>query len=236
MYVVLIARQNGKIPTMARVRELLCLPSEAPNRFVPGDEGKGIPKLAQVMMRSGRPGLCNLAGQFTDWYGEIKSIRSNAMRQTKCFDAPQIARNIARNDFDFRDLKREPTTVYIVIPPPAPDGTSRQMGAAVADLCLAGVDASAPGWRTDYPLYFWTDRTARKFKNTDNGVHASEKIWNPDALRFPGYVAGQGYLQRQVGVIPRKRGRVAVFPPNDPTTAEWLSKASRARPPACCKR
>lgn len=120
MYVVLIARKNGKIPTMARVRELICMDSEAPQpktRLLPATEGKGIPKLAAVMMRSSRVGLRNLAAQFLSWNNEISSIASTLKVQTRSFDEPQIARNMAQDDFDFRDLKREPTTVYLVLPP-----------------------------------------------------------------------------------------------------------------------
>ena len=223
MYVVLIARQNGKIPTMARVRELLCLPSEAPNRFVPGDEGKGIPKLAQVMMRSGRPGLCNLAGQFTDWYGEIKSIRSNAMRQTKCFDAPQIARNIARNDFDFRDLKREPTTVYIVIPP----HQMERHGKWVRLLLTSALRASMRPRQAGEPTILYICDEIAQLGNLRilTTVFTQVRKYGIQMLCvFQDMLQGKDIYKDRWGSFLANAGALLFFRPNDPTTAEWLSK------------
>ena len=54
MYVVLEAHKRGRIPTIARVRYLLCGASEAPSKFDPDSEGRGIPKLARDMMLGNR--------------------------------------------------------------------------------------------------------------------------------------------------------------------------------------
>src|SRR6202023_2742454 len=59
----------------------------------------------------------NKASQFTEWNDEMQSIVSSAKRHTECFDDPEIADDLARDGFDFRDLKREPTTVYLILPP-----------------------------------------------------------------------------------------------------------------------
>ena len=116
MYVVIAARKRGGVPTLSQVRELLCLPSDAPHK---GNdfEGAGIPKLAREMMLSPNAGLRNKASQFTEWNGEIQSIVSGAKRHTECFDDPEIADDLARDGFDFHDLKREPVTVYLILPP-----------------------------------------------------------------------------------------------------------------------
>ncbi len=77
MYTVLEARHLQIYPTLARVRELLCMASEerhAGNNF----KGSGIPALAVQMMRSSLIGLRNKAAQFTDWNREIQSIASTA--------------------------------------------------------------------------------------------------------------------------------------------------------------
>jgi type IV secretion system protein VirD4 len=116
MYTVLEARQQRRIPTVARMRELLCEASAEPhasNDFT----GMGIPKRALEMMESNIAGLRNKASQFTDWNREIQSIASTAKRHTEPFDDHQIANDLSKNGFDFRDLKREPITVYLILPP-----------------------------------------------------------------------------------------------------------------------
>ena len=42
---------------------------------------------------------------------------SSAKIQTECFDDPPIAEDLAKRGFDFRELKRKPTTVYLILPP-----------------------------------------------------------------------------------------------------------------------
>jgi type IV secretion system protein VirD4 len=116
MYATIEARKLGKAPTIARVRELLCQASDAAHA---GNnwQAVGIPKLAEEMARSKIAGLRNKAAQFTDWNREIQSIASTARIQTEPFDDPEIAADLARDSFDFRTLKREPVTVYLVLPP-----------------------------------------------------------------------------------------------------------------------
>ena len=47
--------------------------------------------------------------------GELRSIVSNAKTQTG-FITKAISESLARSDFQFRDLKKEPITVYVVLP------------------------------------------------------------------------------------------------------------------------
>jgi len=44
-------------------------------------------------------------------------VLSGAIRHTSFLDDPRIARSVAGDDMDFRAFKREPCTLYIVIPP-----------------------------------------------------------------------------------------------------------------------
>jgi type IV secretion system protein VirD4 len=117
MYVAIEARRTGRNgPTMARVRELLCQASSEgdPRHGLPPI---GVPALALEMMKSAIAGLRNKASQFTDWNKEIQSVASVAKIQTEPFDDDAIADDLAKDGFDFRQLKREPTTVYLILPP-----------------------------------------------------------------------------------------------------------------------
>jgi type IV secretion system protein VirD4 len=121
MYVAIIAREKRAVPTMKHVRQLICMASEAarpPSALFPnGVEGYGIPKLAAKMMTSSIAALRNKAAPFVDWNREIQSVASTVRTQTECFDDYEIAENLAKNDFDFGEIKRQPTTVYLVLPP-----------------------------------------------------------------------------------------------------------------------
>ncbi len=101
---------------MARVRELLCLPIDEPNQDN-GYKGSGLPRIAAVMLNSLHPGLRNKAAQFTVATREVMAIASSAKIQTEAFDDIEIARDLATDGFDFRELKRTPTTVYLILPP-----------------------------------------------------------------------------------------------------------------------
>jgi type IV secretory pathway TraG/TraD family ATPase VirD4 len=120
MYVVIEAKQRGGVPTMARVRELLCQADgkgRPASAAIPEVKPTGIPALAKEMMESTIAGLKNKAAQFASLTEEIQSIASTARIQTECFDDPEIASVLSRKDFDFAEVKQRPTTVFLVLPP-----------------------------------------------------------------------------------------------------------------------
>jgi len=221
MYVVLIARKHGQLPTMARVRELLASASEPPSKEHP--EGKGIPKLARVMMRAGRPGLRNLAAQFTEWHGEIKSIRSNALRQTKGFDIPQIARSMEQNDFDFADFKRTPTTVYLIIPPDEMSEHAKYLRLVLTSAIRASMRPREEG---EPSILFMLDEIAAL-----NHLRIVEEVW-PQVRKYSiqfmavwqDLLQLQDIYKKRWGSFLANTGAALFFRPNDMTTAEWLSK------------
>ena len=123
MYATIEAAENGEAPTMRRVRELICQASKSKD-MLSGE--KGLPVLAKKMISMGLDeawsqknyaGLRNKAGQFYDYTREVASIASTARIQTEPFDDPEIADDMEGSDFDFRTIKRVPTTVYIILPP-----------------------------------------------------------------------------------------------------------------------
>lgn len=48
---------------------------------------------------------------------EASGVLSTAQRHTAFLDDPRVARALARSDFSFAALKRDPMTVYVVLPP-----------------------------------------------------------------------------------------------------------------------
>jgi type IV secretion system protein VirD4 len=222
MYVTLIARQNGRVPAMAEVRRLLCLPSAAPsNRKGNEFAGAGIPKLAQVMMRSSSDGLRNKASQFTEWNGEIQSIVSTAKRHTECFDDPEIADDMARNGCDFRDLKREPTTVYLVIPPDKMERHGKWLRLALTVALQASMRPREAG---EPRVLFMLDEFAAL-----GHMQIIENVWS--VVRGYGIQIMPVFQDlNQLKSLYRERwetfvgnaGAIVAFAPNDATTAKWL--------------
>jgi type IV secretion system protein VirD4 len=240
MYVVMEARQlltpdieamAGKgavfsgsptVPTMARVRELLCLASEGPaehNKYL----GRGIPALAQAMMQTGLAGLRNKAAQFTDWNKEIQGIASAAKIQTEAFDDDEIANDLAINGIDFRTLKETPTTVYLILPPDMMDRHAKWLRLLIASAFQANMRPRKP---KEPRVTFMLDEFAAL-----GHMKIIETVW---AL-----VRGYGiqilpvfqdltqlkeiYGQRWETFVGMA-GAIISFAPNDLTTAEWLSE------------
>ncbi len=222
MYAVVEARLFGKIATIARVRELLCQASDAPhagNDF----EGVGLPKIALEMMKSNIAGLRNKAAQFTDWNKEIQSIASTAKIQTEPFDDPEIADDLAKNGFDFRDIKRKPITVYLILPP-------EMMGRHCKWLRLVLTSAIQavlrPRQRGEPKTLFLLDEFFAL-----GHLEIISTVW---AL-VRGYGVQMMPILQDMNQLKKlypdmwetfigMAGAVASFAPNDLTTAEWLSR------------
>jgi type IV secretion system protein VirD4 len=92
--------------TMNRVRDLLCKPE---SEFC---------KLAVMAAANPVPALRNKAGGFVELTDEMRGIISTAKRETVMFDDPLIRESFKGGaEFkDFAQLKRELTTVFLVLP------------------------------------------------------------------------------------------------------------------------
>lgn len=211
MHVTIEARRTGEAPTMEKVRELLCLSSKA------------LPLLAEEMTRSGCIGLRNKAAQFTHWNNEIAAVASTAKVQTECFDDPQIAKNMARNDFDFSDLKRKPTTVYLVLPPHMLERHGKWLRLLLTSALRASMRPREAG---EPSILFMLDEFAAL-----GHMRIVETMW----AQVRGYgiqmmPVFQDLLQLKDIYKDRwesfvaNAGALLFFRPNDITTAEWLSK------------
>jgi type IV secretion system protein VirD4 len=222
MFVVIIARQNRFMPTIAQVRQLICEASEGANpknNFEP----RGIPARALEMMRSSLAGLRNKAAQFTDWNREIQSVASTARIQTEMFDSPQLSRNLAANDFDFAEIKRQPTTVYLILPPQL----IKRQGKWLRLVLTSALQSATRSRRAGEPsILFMLDEFAAL-----GHLQIIEDYW----AQVRGYgIQMMPVLQdlSQLKSIYSDRwesfvanaGVIMSFAANDHTTAEWLSK------------
>lgn len=221
MHEVIETRRVGQVPSMARVRELLCVPNAKADESN-GMQGEGIPRLALSWLESEIAGLRNKAGQFVNWSREKESIASTAMRHTDPFDDPEIANDLARGTFDFAELKRRPCTVYLILPPEMMQRHARWLRLLLTMALSAVMHPRRPG---EPRVLFMIDEFAAL-----GHLAIIETVW---AL-----VRGYGIqimpvLQdlNQLKTIYGDRsetfigmaGAVASFGSNDRTTTEWLS-------------
>lgn len=231
MFTVMEARRSGRTPTMARVRELICMASAAPaaeNNF----EGVGLPKLALDMMRrnvektwreSNLTALRNKLSQFIDWNREISSIASTAKIQTEPFDDWYVANDMKKDGIDFRELKRRPCTVYIVLPPEMMQRHARWLRLVLTAALQSVLRARRPN---EPRVYFWMDEFFML-----GHLEIIETTWA--AVR--GYGISMMPILQDMNQLKKlypatwetfvgMAGAVGHFGPNDMTTAEYLSR------------
>jgi len=226
MYVVAEALAFKRPPNLERVRALLCAASKEPSKKHP--HGVGIPKLAREMMELGLRGLENKAGQFTNWNEEIQSIASSAKRQTEFLDDDEIADDLSKPSIDFRDMKKRPITVYLILPPQMLMRHARWLRLLLTSALNASMRERQPG---EPRILFMLDEFAAL-----GHLQIIETVW---AL-----VRGYGIqimpvlqdLNQLKGIYNERwetfigmAGTVFSFGPNDHTTADWLSRRAGDR-------
>jgi type IV secretion system protein VirD4 len=185
----------------------------------------GIPALAREMMEmSSFPGLKNKAAQFTEWNNEIAGIASTAKIQTECFDDPQIRSNMARNDFDFRDLKRKPTTVYLILPPEMMKRHSKWLRLMLTTALQASMRTR---YRDEPSVLFMLD----EYASAVGHLEIIDTVWSQVrkyGIQIMPVLQDLNQLKSLMGdkweTFAANAGVITSFAPNDITTAEWLSK------------
>jgi type IV secretion system protein VirD4 len=211
------------VPTMARVRQLLCAPAEGPTR---GDEyGYGIPALALAVQRSGNDGLINKAGQFTRWSGEINSVASTARAQTEPLDDPEIAADLAKEGPDFATLKEQPASVFLVLPPGQLARHAKWLRLLVTSALQKLMVTPQPG---QPPALFMLDEMAAL-----GHMEVIEKTFAlvrdykiQMALCYQDMGQLQDIYKKRWRSFIANSGILTSFATGDDTTADWFSKRS----------
>lgn len=218
--------------TLPRVRELLAQPISGPPPL--DDTGKPVPNappapgtlaytLAQVAA-CGFPPAEQRASRFLGALGrEFQSILSTALTQTAFLDDPAISFSLGGDDFRFVNLKREPVTVYLILP-------SRYIAAYTRWLRLMVVsainDLTSTADKPDKPVLLILDEFAQlghlSSIETAMALAAgfSLKIW---PILQDVNQARQIYKDRWETFFANA-GIIQIFRPNDMTSAEHFSK------------
>lgn len=94
--------ENG---TLGRLREIL----------VSGEEE--LAKVLAAMLQSALPVVRSTAARTISKEEKLRSnVLSSAQSHTHFLDSPAVVESLSASSFDFRQLKRQPTTVYLVLP------------------------------------------------------------------------------------------------------------------------
>ena len=100
-----VKRERGANATLGDVRDLM---TDPPKVFL---------ETVREMVMSGYGPLKNKSGRFLQSTNEIESVLATADGQTECLDSIELADDLAHGDIDFRTLKNETVTVYLILPP-----------------------------------------------------------------------------------------------------------------------
>lgn len=184
-------------------------------RYVTG----GLTVTARQMVADGGYQIASLAGRFTEQRNELASIRSAADTQTRWLLSERIRMDLKKPGLDFRELKRTPQTVFVILP-------AERMRTHCVWLRLVIVSALRALYRPG---------GLRTVMLIDEMAALGHLAPLEDAF---GLVRGYGlqivgilqdmaqlknlYSERWESFVANA-GVVMGFPPNDKTTSEWMS-------------
>lgn len=222
MWEVMCAKTLNRAPLMENVRALLT----EPDAFAPakgktrGKQVAGLSVTIQDICKYGTHAMRSLASRFISQRDEIAGVCSTADGQTWWMLSGPLSDNMARNDVDFSQLKKKPTTVYVVLP--AEYLTSHAMWLRVVIVSAMRALYSTGGLRTLFIL----DEFAQLGHLTPvedafalvrgYGIQLWPVVQDVNQLKAI-------YKERWESLVSNA-GIVQAFAPNDLTTANWMSK------------
>jgi type IV secretion system protein VirD4 len=113
--------KQGDAANLENVRHLLTEADEYERSFDKKGKAtdeliKGLTVTAADMVEEGGYEIASLAARFTERTNELASVRSTADTQTRWVLSPPMREDLKKEGVDFRELKKRPTTVYVILP------------------------------------------------------------------------------------------------------------------------
>jgi type IV secretion system protein VirD4 len=215
------------VPTVGRMRELLCQPSGQVESLMRVGEMEnavwGLPHLALKLSTCEWPELRNRAGQFTTWEKDVQSVVRTAMVQTSNFDEVQMRRDLESGTTDLTDLKRTPTTIYLILPVQKMQSQSRWLRMIISSALNVCMRERNPG---EPRVLFMLD----EFFSLGylESIANNWSVVRGFGVQIMPVLQSLTQLKQLYGDLwenfMANTGVVASFTPNDFTTADWLSK------------
>jgi type IV secretion system protein VirD4 len=190
--------------------------------------GEGIPNTAMDMMATKLPALRQKAGQFTRTSGEVANIVSSADTQTEALDDAEIADDLMKPGIDFRELKKRPITVYLILPPDMMERHARWLRMLISSALRGVMRIREPG---DKRVFFFMDEFAALghlpiIETTwalvrGYGIQLVPVFQDLNQLR--------DLYEKRAETFIAQAGVLLAFGPNDLPTADWMSRRGGER-------
>jgi type IV secretion system protein VirD4 len=193
-----------------------------------GAPGQGIPYTAMDMMATKLPALRQKAGQFTRTSGEVASIVSSADTQTEALDDAEIAGDLKKSGIDFRELKKRPITVYLILPPDMMERHARWLRMLISSALRGVMRIREPD---DMRVFFFMDEFAAL-----GHLSIIETTWA--LVRgygiqlvpvFQDFNQLKDIYDKRAETFIAQAGATLAFGPNDLPTADWMSRRAGER-------
>jgi type IV secretion system protein VirD4 len=210
MFEVKLARGVGRVPSLENVRAMLT-----------GD----LSATAKQMIATGDFQLASLAGRFVQENRTIESIKATADTQTRWLLSGPMRADLAKNGIDFAILKRQPVTVYVILPPEFLQTFSVWLRLVVACALNALYRQGGGGLRTLFMLSEFAQLgkmesvAACLAQGAGFGIQLCPVLQDINQLRA---IYGKDEAHTFLGMS----GATFSFCPNDYETAEWMSRRS----------
>jgi type IV secretion system protein VirD4 len=224
MWEAILARREGRVPSLANVRAMLTEPDE----YRRGPDGKphlvrGLRVTAARMCAEGGFEIESLIGRFVRGTDEMASIQSTADTQTRFLLTPQLRADLAGGAIDFTRLRNRPTTIYIILP-------QEHMETHAAYLRLVIASALRALYRPGgVPVLFMLDEFAHLGRlqpiETALGLAAGFGVQLMPVLQSLTQLRNI-YEESGYENFLGQSGAILGFTPNDGFTSEWMSKRS----------
>jgi type IV secretory pathway TraG/TraD family ATPase VirD4 len=174
------------------------------------------------MMKTGLPGLRNKASQFTKWTEEIQAVASAARAQTEPFDDYEIAADLAKDGFRLSTMKKEPVTVYLIIPPEEMERHSKWLRLIVTAAFQSVLRVREP--HEPKVLFMLDEFAALGHMQIIETVWALVRGYGIQILPvFQDLNQLKGIYKDRWETFIGMAGAALSFAPNDLTTAGWIS-------------
>jgi type IV secretion system protein VirD4 len=211
LWEVKTARAAGRLPLLENVRGMLT-----------GD----LPGTAKKIFESGDFQMASLAGRYMDDNRTNQGIRATADSQTQWLLSRPMLDDLAKDGIDFARLKEKATTVYVMLPAHALETFSVWLRLVVACAFNALYRQEAGGGlRTLFLLSEFAQLnklgmvSSALAQGAGYGIQLFPVLQDINQLR-------KIYGRDEANTFLGMSGVTFAFTPNDPETAEWMSKRS----------
>ena len=219
---------HGSKANLENVRALLTEPDRykdiaGPDGKVTSELASGLRMTARQMIKDGGYEIASLAARFTRATDEIASILSTGDTQTRWLLSPPMRADLRKEPgIDFANLKKRPTTVFVILP-------AERMRTHATWLRLVIVSALRALYR---PGGIRTTMLIDEMASLGHlgPLEDAFGLVRGYRVQIAGFVQDLGqlkalYRERWESLIANA-GVVAGLAPNDLTTAEWMSRRS----------